>query len=1219
MYLKSLKLKGFKSFADRGLMTLEPGVTCVVGPNGSGKSNITDAVLWVLGEQSAKSLRGQAMEDVIFAGSSARKAVGVAEVDLVLDNSDGFLPLEFSEITITRRMYRSGESEYLINQSPTRLMDILNLLHDTGLGREAYSVISQGRLAEVLDARPEVRRALIEEAAGVLKHKKRKERALRKLKGLDGHLARAGDIAGEIDRQLRPLERQAGKAQKHAEISKELRDVEVALAVDDLRALQGEYELVTKQEREADAAFDIARYEQGEREKELEKLTTLLEEKGLFVGDIGEQRRRTQMIVERLEAGKLLLDEKGKNLVTRFSELRQTMHSAQKRIGDAREIRDNLTSERAEADAKLEELYAQLADARRNSETARRVRTEADVHLSTLVTELRQARAAVDESVERRMQSDQALSSLATQRDLLAERAEGLEQEAATLRDTLALRRARFDSLEADWALSQRERTLASADVDKRVRAVEYKRRDGEKARETLFAARAELQALEEVGRAFESASPTLTNLANMTEKPEGYLGPIVDHVRVKEDSGLDESFVEMLLGSDVFGVFVEDWQAAIALRDALNQGGARGELSIIPLVSQARPEVKDDSKGGKASDKAPSKEKDKDTAQKAPKSGKSLMDALTLEDRFRPAVDSLLGDVYLVKSLQDAIAASEQYPGFRFVATDGSVVWPQGKLVLTSLEDSDDSTGVDGKIAASVLARKRRETELRGAMDSLDEAVAAAEAEIVQAEDALKLAQADALDLNQKGAAIAGEHDSLRAEIGRLEAQIAKQDREQLESERKLKSIEREIGVHEPRLIELDAQREKSELKLSKLTEEQEQAAAKRETLFMEEVAANKVTNDCNVDIATTSERINQLRTRLTQISGEVEQLELTIATSTQLELALELLRERLTPLHADFTELQSRAQHWEIMLRDRASLEQADSATLRQTIDSARDKVREAAKVTEARQAALTEIRVAKGQCEVKVNQAVRTVVEEHGTPLEMALSLPTVEDRHETEDRAFALRKRLSKLGTINPVAHEEFEALKARSEFIHGQIADLKSAAQALNKVVAAIDLKMKERFLTTFEEVDKHFQDVFAVLFPGGRAQLLLTDPDNPEVTGVDFYVQPRGKRLKKMSLLSGGEQALTALALLFGLSRSRPCPFYVLDEVEAALDDTNLRRFIAFINTMRKDTQFLIVTHQRRTMEMADTLYGVSMQADGVSKLVSQRLEQALRGLDARA
>ncbi|MDP2300075.1 MAG: AAA family ATPase, partial [Actinomycetota bacterium] len=328
MYLKSLTLKGFKSFADRSRLSLEPGVTVVVGPNGSGKSNISDAVLWVLGEQSAKALRGNAMEDVIFAGSSARQAVGVAEVDLVLDNHDGQLPIEFAEVTITRRMFRNGESEYLINQTPTRLMDVQELLHDTGLGRDTHSIISQGRIDEILNSRPEERRALIEEAAGVLKHKKRKERAIRKLSMMDVHLDRIRDVLIEIDRQLRPLQRQADKAAEYREIGAELRDLEVALAVGDLRVLQEAWDALEKRERERDAEVELARYRLAERQRELETFQSLLEEKGLFVGDLSEQRRRLQSVLERTNSGLLLLEEKGKNLVERLSELRQKVHQS---------------------------------------------------------------------------------------------------------------------------------------------------------------------------------------------------------------------------------------------------------------------------------------------------------------------------------------------------------------------------------------------------------------------------------------------------------------------------------------------------------------------------------------------------------------------------------------------------------------------------------------------------------------------------------------------------------------------------------------------------------------------------------------------------------------------------------------------------------------------------------------------------------------------------
>ncbi|HZL04448.1 MAG TPA: AAA family ATPase, partial [Coriobacteriia bacterium] len=371
MYLKSLTLKGFKSFADRSRIVLEPGVAVIVGPNGSGKSNISDAVLWVLGEQSAKQLRGNSMEDVVFAGSSARQAVGIAEVDLVLDNSDGTLPLEFDEVTITRRMFRNGESEYFVNQSPVRLLDVRELLHDTGLGRDTHSIISQGRLEEVLNSRPEDRRALIEEAAGVLKHKKRKERALRKLTAMDVHVERIRDILAEIDRQLRPLQRQASRATEYRELASELREIELSLAVADLRELQVEWDAIEKRERERDATLDLARYRLAEKERELSKFQSLLDEKGLFVGDLSEQRRRLQSVLERLNSGLLLLEEKGKTLVERLSELRGRIHHSESRLSNRSGESQQITEERSITEARLQALYTQLGELRRESETAR--------------------------------------------------------------------------------------------------------------------------------------------------------------------------------------------------------------------------------------------------------------------------------------------------------------------------------------------------------------------------------------------------------------------------------------------------------------------------------------------------------------------------------------------------------------------------------------------------------------------------------------------------------------------------------------------------------------------------------------------------------------------------------------------------------------------------------------------------------------------------------
>ncbi|TLM68093.1 MAG: chromosome segregation protein SMC, partial [Actinobacteria bacterium] len=464
MYLKSLTLKGFKSFADRTHLTLEPGACVIVGPNGSGKSNISDAILWVLGEQSARALRGNVMEDVIFAGSSGRQAVGVAEVDMVLDNSDGTVPLDFSEVTITRRMYRSGESEYLLNQTPSRLMDVHDLLHDSGLGRDTHSIISQGRLEEVLNSRPEDRRSLIEEAAGVLKHKKRKERAIRKLAAMDAHLTRAKDVLAEIDRQLRPLERQAGRAVQHSKLVEELRSLEVALAVEDLRALEADWDLVVKGEKEAEADIELARYRLTEREKELGKFQALLEEKGLFVGDLGEQRRRLQSVLERLNSGLLLLEEKGKNLVERLSELRQKVHYAETRITARRAELDRLAEDRADADGRLAGFYQQLADVRREAEGARKERTAADEALAETQSTARRVRKELDDARTAIAELDRALSAFRLEEQLLAEQAEGARVRRAALQSTLSARRTKLDQTDAELDRVKREAALAGAD-----------------------------------------------------------------------------------------------------------------------------------------------------------------------------------------------------------------------------------------------------------------------------------------------------------------------------------------------------------------------------------------------------------------------------------------------------------------------------------------------------------------------------------------------------------------------------------------------------------------------------------------------------------------------------------------------------------------------------------------------------------------------------------
>jgi chromosome segregation protein len=1175
VHLTSLILKGFKSFADRSVLSLEPGVTVVVGPNGSGKSNISDAVLWVLGEQSAKSLRGQAMEDVIFAGSSARQPVGVAEVDLVLDNSDGTLPLEFNEVTITRRMYRSGDSEYLINQAPARLMDVQDLLHDSGLGRDTHSIISQGRLDEVLNSRAEERRSLIEEAAGVLKHKKRKERALRKLASMETHLARARDISTEIERQLRPLERQATKAATHGELVTGLRDIEAALAVDDLRALQTRWDELTKIEKEADADVELSRLRLAEKEAELQKFQNLLEEKGLFVGDLSEQRRRMQSILERLDAGLLLLEEKGKNLVSRLSELRAKVHQADTRSASRGRELEMLRKERTETDGRLKALYNQLGELRREAEAGRKARMAADDDLSRLGSELRRARKMLEDDRAAAAKSEQALAACSLEQDLLGERAQHIREQGQSAQSTLSARRSRLETLSGQLSKVKREAALADSDVDKRVRVLDSRRRELEARRESLSAARAEVRGLEEVDRAFATASPALAWAISKQKELPGIIGPLAEAIGAPERY---ESLVERLLGADLFGLLVTDTDAALRVANRLNDE-SEGEIALIPVEGmRSRPRAN-------------------------PKSGARLFDELDCVESVRPAVEALLGDVFVVSSIQEALAASAaDGSGARFVTPEGAVVWPNGKLTLgTQVSDTE-----------GVLTRKRRINELTDEIGALTASVGEAESASSGAEEALALAQQDALELSQKIAALAGEHDSLLAEVGRLEEQLTAFENEAAGVERRINDIAEKTAKDRPAIARIAERIAAGELEIERLEEASHLSREQRDSRFREESAISERLSGCQVEIATVSEREVHLKRQVNTIAAELKELEDTLRLSRDTERSLELLRERIQPLHDLYAILQDRADQLAVKLRDRARFEQADSESLRTTIHDAQDAVRMVQAEIDGKNESMSGLRVDKGQLELQVNLAVRRIVEELGLSLETALQSPALEDRTETEDRAHALRKRIANLGPVNPVAVEEFDTLKGRRDFMIAQIGDLDSSRKALYKVVAAIDRKMRDRFLETFEQVDKHFQEIFSVLFPGGTAQLQLTAPDDPELTGVEVIAQPRGKKLAKMSLMSGGEKSLTALALLFAVYRTRPCPFYILDEVEAALDDTNLRRFVAFTDSMRTHTQFIVVTHQRRTMEMADVLYGVSMQADGVSKVVSQKLDRAL-------
>jgi chromosome segregation protein len=527
-------------------------------------------------------------------------------------------------------------------------------------------------------------------------------------------------------------------------------------------------------------------------------------------------------------------------------------------------------------------------------------------------------------------------------------------------------------------------------------------------------------------------------------------------------------------------------------------------------------------------------------------------------------------------------------------------MVWPSGKVTVGPSVDA----------SASVLARKRRINALRDDEQAALSRTGDAEAALAEADETLASAQQDALELGQRLATLKGEHASLLEELGRLETELTGFDGEQQRiAARRAAIAERtakDSGAREAAAARIDGQ----SAEIDRLEDEAAVKREERDNKFREEAAISNLLGQCQIDIATVSEREIYMKRQLAAVTGDLAEIDATLAATLETEQALELLRERIQPVHDLYAALLERAEFWAAKLRDRARFEQADSESLRETIHASQEAVREAQAALDERTSGMSDVRVEKGRLQVLVDAAVARIVDEYGISVEAALELPSLDDRDRAADQAHRLRRQIAGIGPVNPVAVEEFRSLDERRSFLASQIDDLSSSRNALMKVVHAIDRKMRDLFLETFEQVNVHFQDVFAVLFPGGHAELRMTDPDDIEETGVEVVAQPVGKKLQKMTLMSGGEKSLTALALLFALYRTRPAPFYVLDEVEAALDDSNLQRFVAFLDSLRRYTQFVVVTHQRRTMEMADVLYGVSMQSDGVTKVVSQRLDR---------
>ena len=1186
MYLKSLTLKGFKSFASATTLRFEPGITCVVGPNGSGKSNVVDALTWVMGEQGAKTLRGGKMEDVIFAGTSSRAPLGRAEVTLTIDNSDKALPIEYSEVSITRRMFRDGAGEYEINGTSCRLLDIQELLSDSGIGREMHVIVGQGRLSQILESRPEDRRAFIEEAAGVLKHRKRKEKAQRKLDATAANLARLTDLTTELRRQLKPLGRQAEMARRAQSIQADLRDARLRLAGDDLVKRRTEF-------AGADDIETTLRREHDDAAARLAQASAQLAADEAAVASLSERTDAAQQTWFRLSA----LAERVSATVRIANERAQYLDT-EPNAGTGPDP-DALEAEAEEVAEKERQLLAELGEARSRRDVARADLTEKE----SAATDAERAHlAAVRAEADRR----EGLARLIGQVETVRARVESIDEGVARLTAAIEEAAGRTQQAQAEFETVQgrvaeldqgevgldehHDRTIAALRLaEERLAELQTAERAAERQVASL---RARIDALAVALERKDGAAWLIEN-----RRGAGLLGTMAKMVRVS--SGYEHALAAVL-GPVADAVAADDFSAAGAAVRALKEvDGGRAAIVLADWPASTAPDL------------AP-----------LPENARWAIDLIDAPSRLQGAMSAMLTGVAVVDDLSAAAELVSSRPTLRAVTRDGDVVgagWVDG--------------GSDRKPSTLEIASEidKATTELAAAENQVAElaaALAGAVAEQANRQDAAEQALAA---LNESDAAISAIYEQL----GRLgqDARAADEDWRRLVVQRDELEAGRSHTVEELTALEtrlLAAQETQFAVEDAPADRQQMQAAAE---------AARAVEVEARLVVRTAEERANAVRGRADSLRR---------AATAEREARVRAQHARAARQHA--SEVAAAVAEGGRKVAGRlgtvvtaASRTRDRLAAERQARAAAMSAAREEVGTLNARIATLTDSlhrdEVAKAQAAMRIEQLEQMVLEQFGmaaddlvaeygpevalppTELEMAeyeqardrgeqvtAPAPMPFDRTTQERRAKRAERELAELGRVNPLALEEFAALEERYNFLSTQLEDVKAARKDLLDVISDVDARILEVFAEAYVDVEREFGQVFSALFPGGEGRLLLTDPDNLLTTGVEVEARPPGKKVKRLSLLSGGEKSLTAVAMLVAIFRARPSPFYVMDEVEAALDDVNLRRLIGLFEQLRTQSQLIVITHQKPTMEIADALYGVSMQGDGITTVISQRM-----------
>lgn len=1178
MRLKRLEIQGFKSFARPVCLEFGDGITAIVGPNGSGKSNISDAVRWVLGEQSARSLRGQRMEDVIFAGSDGRRPLGMAEVQLTLDNSEGFLPVDYQEVTVTRRVYRSGDSEFFINKQSCRLRDIHDLFTDTGLGREGYAIIGQGQIEAVLSVRSEDRRILLEETAGIIKYRQRKEQALTKLEETAVDLLRVSDILHELEGQLESLSEQAEQARLYLNLADQLQEAELDYSA--LNWAKLEKKLNQVQENQALTQQDFTFWNQRcteleEQKMELESLTLALEKQ------IEQEQQELFAAVEAYNEGLHTIELYGdrlKNHEVRSEQLVALLGEKREElalIAQQEEVVQGEFQALLDLIAQQEEIIGQAQGELVRLQEQQRLTLNQINHLKDgffdFVRELADRRNFQRSFTEReknlQAQLEGSLKEVATIRERIA----ALNQQLLDLQEVEGELQTTWLDLENEKEIQEGALAVSTQELGE-VHG-EIRRLEGQN---TQIGAR--LKTLQELEAGYEGYGQGVRRLMQNPQLSPLILGTVAEVITVP--SGLETAF-EVALGSALQNVITANEADAKKLIGWLQQVQG-GRVTFLPLDSV------------RASELSP---RDRQFLNQEGVLGTGL-DLLEFPERFRPIIASLLGRVIITEDLDCALSLKRRLSQFsRIVTKDGSVVFPSGAMTGGSLNNR----------TSGLLARKAELEELESRLTSLGTRLATQQSrekkitrELAQVEEQLEEIQAKQVQTKLQIQSISQSQEQTKRDLQTWQGNLAQFQEKVSELELLIANLGSESELAATEVLELEEEEgtrreeiEQEEKKLASLSESIEQAT-QRQT--KEQV------------------RFAELKGNLETIRQQIANLEQRRKSSVQVYQGAEAELKRLAQEKVEFSQIIERTRSAnELGKITQANLEESLSKKRSERQQSQAEGTRVNAELNQAQKEQVQRERALyKG--EVELNQLEREQEQILESLAERELSLESVLDREVTKTESALkrsiedLRGRIRNLGPVNPGATQEYERVKERCEFLRTQLEDLNEARDSLQDVINEMDKLCRTRLWDTFTQVQAEFQTIFAQLFNGGKADLVLTDPDSILTTGIEVMARPPGKKLQNLLLLSGGERALTAIALLFAIRKVKPTPFCILDEIDAALDESNLERFTDLMEEFAQDTQFLVITHRPKTMEGANTLYGVTMGEDAISQIISVAL-----------